>query len=138
MRTSATAPLRTGADTCKTGAGKGKRSGAKSYPVRRQSSHAWTEDQSGKRKRADIDAVEGWRVHTADDTPNRNAATRSRHCHFMRQGDIRPRATAGSSRNGTTQVVAATTGIRLDGNAASNTASAWSDPEHTRQRSSPE
>ena len=34
----------------------------------------------------------------------------------------------------TTQAVAATTGIRLDGNAASNTASAWSVPEHTRTR----
>ena len=78
----------------------------------------------------------GWRVHTADCTPRRNTATRSKHLSFMCQGDIRPRAAAGSSRNGTTQAVAATTGIRLVGNASSNTASAWSDPEHTRKRSS--
>ena len=75
-------------------------------------------------------------IYTAVDTPSRNAATRSKHCNFMCQGDIRPRAVAGSSRNGTIQAVAATTGTRLDGNAASNTASAWSDPEHTRKRSS--
>ena len=36
----------------------------------------------------------------------------------------------------TTQAVAATAGIRLVGNAASNTASAWSGPEHTWKRSS--
>ena len=91
---------------------------------------------SAVQKRANTDAVRGWRVHTADDTPSRNAATRSKHCNFMCQGDTRPRAAAGSSRNGTTQAAAATTGIRLAGNAASNTASAWSDQEHTRQRSS--
>ena len=34
----------------------------------------------------------------------------------MCQGDIRPRAAAGSSRNGTTQAVPATMGIRLVGN----------------------
>ena len=110
-RASATAPLRTGADSCKTGSGAGKRSGAKSDPVRRRSNHVWTEEQAGRRKRANIDTVGGWRVHTADDTPSRNAATRSRHCNFMCQGDIRPRAAAGSSRNRTTQAVAATTGI---------------------------
>ena len=82
-RASATAPLRTGADKCKTGSGAGKRSGAKSDPVRRRSNHAWTEDQAGRRKRANIAAVGGWRVHTADDTPSRNAATRSKHCNFM-------------------------------------------------------
>ena len=49
-RASATAPLRTGADTCKTGAGAGKRAGAKSAPVRRRSNHAWMEDQAGKRE----------------------------------------------------------------------------------------
>ena len=123
-------------DTCKTGSGAGKLSGAKSDPVRMQSNHAWTEDQAGKQKRANIDAVAGWRVHTADDTPSRNAATRSKHCNFMCQGDIRPRAAAGLRRNGTTQAVAASTGIRLVGNAASNTTSAWSDPEHTWKRSS--
>ena len=77
-------------------------------------------------------------MHTADDTPSRTAATRSKYCNFTCQGDIRPRAAAGWSRNGTTQAVAATAGIRLDGNAGSNTASAWSDPEHTRKRSSGE
>ena len=133
---SATAPLRTGTDTCKTGSGAGKCSGAKSNTVRRRSNHARTEDQAGKRKRANIDAVGAWRVHTADDTPSRNAATRFKHCYFMCQGDIRPRAAAGSRRNGTTQAVAATTRVRLVGNAASNTASAWSDPEHTQKRSS--
>ena len=50
-RASATAPLRTGADTCKTGSGAGKRSEAKSDPVRRRSNHAWTEDQAGRQKR---------------------------------------------------------------------------------------
>ena len=39
-RASATAPLHTGADTCKTGSGAGKRAGAKSDPVRRRSNHA--------------------------------------------------------------------------------------------------
>ena len=114
-RASATPPLRTGADMCRTGSGAGKRSGAKSYPVRRRSSHAWTEDQAGRRIHANIDAVGGWRVHTADNTRSRNAATRSKHCHFMFRGDRRPRAAAGSSRNGTTQAVAATTNvIRLE------------------------
>ena len=94
-RALATAPIHTGADTCKTGSGAGKRSGAKSDPVRRRSNHAWTEDQAGRRKRATIDAVGGWRVHTADDALSRNAATRSKHCNFMCQGDIRPRAAAG-------------------------------------------
>ena len=108
----------------------------KTSPVRRRSNHTWMEDQAGKRKCANIDALGGWRVHTADDTPSRNAATRSKHCNFMCQGDIRLRAATGSSRNGTTQTVAGTTGIRLVGNAVSNTASAWSDPEHTRKRSS--
>ena len=102
-RASATAPLRTGADTCKTGSGAGKRAGAESETVHRRSNHARTEDQAGKRKRANIDAVGGWRVHTADDTPTRIAATRSKRCAFMCQGDIRPRAAAGSSRNGTLQ-----------------------------------
>ena len=136
-RPSATAPLRTGADTCKTGSGAGKRAGAKSDPVHRRSNHAWMEDQAGKRKCANTDAVGGWRVHTTDDTPSRNAATRSKHCNFMCQGDIRPWAAARPSRNGTTQAVAATTGIQLVGNAASNVASAWSAPEHTPGRGHP-
>ena len=37
---SAAAPLRTGADMCKTGSAAGKRSGAKSDPVRRRRNHA--------------------------------------------------------------------------------------------------
>ena len=133
---SATAPLRTGADMCKSGSGAGKCSGAKSNTVRRRSNHARTEGQADRQKRANTDAAGGWQVHTADDTPRRNAATRSKHLSFMCHGNIRPRAAAGSSRNGTTQAVAATTGIRPVGNAASNTASACSDPEHTRKRSS--
>ena len=88
-----------------------------------------------RQKRANTDAVRGWRVHTADDTPSRNAATRSKH--FMCQGDIRPRAAAGSSRSGTTQAVAATTGTGLVGNVASNTASAWSDRELSRVITTP-
>ena len=120
---------------CKTGSGAGKCAGVKSNTVRRRSNYVRTEDQAGGEKRANTDAAGGWRVHTAVDTPRRNAATRSKHLSFMCQGDIRPRAAAGSSRNGTTQAVAATTGIRLVGIAASNTASAWSDPEHTRERS---
>ena len=119
-----------------TGSGAGNRAGANSDPVRCRSNHAWMEDQAGKRMCANTDAVGGWWVHTADDTPSRNAATRSEHYNFMCQGGIRPRADAGSSRNGTTQAVAATTGIRLVGNTASNTASAWCDPGHTRKRSS--
>ena len=132
-RATATAPLRTGADTCQTGSGAGKGSGAKADPVHRRSNHAWTEDQTDRRKRANVDAVGGWRVHTVDDTPSKNAVTRSKHCSFTCQGDTRPRAAAGSSSNGTTQDVAATTEIRLDGNAASNAASAWSDPEHPQE-----
>ena len=79
-RAPATAPLRTGADTCKTGSGAGKRSGAKSDPVRRRSNHACTEDQAGRRKRDNIDVVGGWRVHTADDTPSRNSAALTESC----------------------------------------------------------
>ena len=75
---SATAPLHTGTDTWKTGSGARKRSGAKSDPVHRRSNHAQMEDQAGRRKRANIDAVGGWRVYTADGTPSRNAATRSK------------------------------------------------------------
>ena len=93
-------------------------------------------DQAGKRKCVNLDVVGGWRVHTAEDTPSRNAATTSQHCNFTCQGDIRPRAAAGSSRNGTTQAIAATAAIRLVGNAASNTASARSDPDHIWKRSS--
>ena len=52
---------------------------SKPEPVRRRSSYARTEDQSGTRKRANIYTVGGWRVHTADETPSRNAAARSKH-----------------------------------------------------------
>ena len=58
-RASATAPLRTGADTCKTGSGAGKRAGSKSDPVRRQSNHACPDDHAGKRKCANTAAVGG-------------------------------------------------------------------------------
>ena len=133
-RASATAPLRT--HICKTGSAAGKFAGAKSNTAQRRSNHARTEDHAGREKRANRDASGEWRVHTAVDTPRRNATTRSKHLSFMCKGDIRPRAAAGSSRNGTTQAVAATTGTGPAGNAASNTASAWSDPEHTRKRSS--
>ena len=77
-RVSATAPLSTGADMCKIGSGAGKCAGAKSNTVRRRSNHARTEDQADSEKRANTDAAGGWRVHTADDTPRRNAATRSK------------------------------------------------------------
>ena len=91
------------------------------------------EDRAGRQKGDNIDAVGGCWVHTEDDTPRWNAASRSKHCNFMCQGKIRPRAAAGSSRKGTTQAVAAKSGIQLDGNAAiySNRAAALSDPEHT-------
>ena len=87
---------------CKTGSGAGKCAGAKSNTLRRRSSHARTEDQAGREKRANTDAAGGWRLHTAVDTPRRNAATRSKRISFMCQGDIRPKAAAWSSRNGTT------------------------------------
>ena len=58
---SATAPLRTGADMCKTVSGAGKCAGAKSNTVRRRSNHARTEDQAGREKRANTDAAGGWR-----------------------------------------------------------------------------
>ena len=85
-RASATASLRTGADMCITGSGAGRRSGAKSNPGRRRSNHAWTEDQleASKRKRANIDAVGGWRVHTSDDTPSRNDKIQSLQLHMPR------------------------------------------------------
>ena len=73
---------------CKTGSAAGKRAGAKSNTVRRRSNHARTEDQAGREKRANTDASGGWRVHTAVDTPRRNAATRSKHLSFMCQGDM--------------------------------------------------
>ena len=76
-RASATAPHRGGHVENRI---RRKRSGASSDTVRGRSNHAWTEDQAGKRKCANIDAVGGWQVYTADDTLSRNAATRSKHC----------------------------------------------------------
>ena len=62
-RASSTAPLRTGADMCKTGPGAGKRAGATSDPVRRRSNHEWTDDQAGRRRPANTDVGGGIRVH---------------------------------------------------------------------------
>ena len=75
-------------------------------------------------------------MHAADDTPSKKAATRDKNCNFMRQGGGRPSAAAGSRRNGTRQAVAATRGVRLEENAASNTADACSDPKRALKRSS--
>ena len=54
---------------------------------------------------------------------------------YAKGGDVSG-AAAGSRRNGKRQAVAATTGVRPEGSAASNTADAWSDPKHTLKRSS--
>ena len=118
----ATAPLRTGADMCRTGVGAGSSAGADKGPDRRQSNHERTDDQAGRRRPANTDG--GSRVHTADDTPSRKSATRAGHCNFMitRQGGRRPSAAAGSRRNWTRQSVAATAGVWAEGNIASNTA----------------
>ena len=89
-----------------------------------QSNHEWTDDHAGRLRLANTDSDGGSLVHAADNIPSKNAATRDTHCNFMRQGEGRPRAAAGSRRNGTRQAVAATTGVRSEGNAASNTADA--------------
>ena len=123
-RASATVPLHTGADMCKTGVGARSSAGADKEPDRRRSNHEWTDDRAGRRRLANTDSDGGRLVHAADDTPSKNAATRARHCNFMRQGGARPSAAAGSRRNGTIQPVAATTGVRSEGNVASNTADA--------------
>ena len=123
-RESTTSPLRTGADMCRTGVGAGSSAGADKGPDRRQSNHEWTDGQAGRRRLANTDSDGGSLVHAADDTPSKNAATRDTHCNFMRQEGGHPRAAAGSRRNGTRQAVAATTGVRSEGNAASNTADA--------------
>ena len=81
-----TASQRTGTDKCKRGSGAGKRAGAKAETVRWRSNHARVEDQAGRQKGANKYAVGGWRVHTADDTPCRNAARTSKHCN-LRGGD---------------------------------------------------
>ena len=117
---SATALLRTGVDMCRAGAGSS--AGSDTEPTRRRSNTEWRDDQAGRRGLANTHADGGSRVHSADDTPSRKAATRARHCNFMRQGGGRPSAVAGSRRNGTMQAVAATSGERSEGNAASSTA----------------
>ena len=86
----ATAPLRTGADMCRTGVGAGSSAGADEGPDRRQSNHEWTDDQAGRRRLANSNSDGGSLVHAADDTPSKNAATRDTHCNFMRQGGRRP------------------------------------------------
>ena len=120
-RASATAPLRTGADMCRTGVGAGSSAGADKGPDCRQSNHERTDDQAGRRRPANTDADGENPVHAAADTPSKNAATSDTHCNFMRQGGGRPRAATVSRRNGTRQAVAATTGVRSEGNAAGNT-----------------
>ena len=52
-RASATAPLRTGVDTCKTGSGADRSSGALTEPDRRRSNHERTEDPAGRCHRRD-------------------------------------------------------------------------------------
>ena len=115
---------RTGADMCRTGVDAGSSAGADKGPDRRQSNHERTDDQAGRRRPANTDSNGDSPVHAAADTPSKNAATSDTHCKFMRQGGGRPRAAAGSRRNGTRQAVAATTGVRSEGNAATNTADA--------------
>ena len=56
---SATAPLRTGADMCRTGAGAGSSAGADKGPDRRQSNHDWTDDQARRRRLANTDSDGG-------------------------------------------------------------------------------
>ena len=85
-RASATAPLRTGADLCKTGACAGSSAGTDTGLTRRQSNHEWTDDQIGRRRFANTHADGGSQVHAADDTPSTNAAASARHCDFTRQG----------------------------------------------------
>ena len=123
-RASATTPLRTGAGICRTGVGAGSSARADKGPERRQSNHERTDEQAGGRRPANTDSDEGCLVYAAGDTPSKNAATTDTHCTFMRQRGGRPRAAAGSRMNGTRQAVAATTGVRSEGNAASNTADA--------------
>ena len=119
---------------CRTGVGAGSSAGADKGPDRRQSNHERTDDQAGRRRSANTDSDGDSPVHAAADTPSKNAATSDTHSNFMRQGGGRPRAAAGSRRNGTRQAVAATTGVRSEGNVASNTADACSDPKHALKR----
>ena len=66
---------------CRTGAGAGSSAGADKEPDRRQSNHEWTDDQSGRRRLANMDSDGGSLVHAADDTPSKNAVTSDKqHC----------------------------------------------------------
>ena len=85
-RASATAPLRTGADMCRTGVDTGSSSGADKGPDRRQSNHERTDDQAGRRRPANTDSDGESPVHATADKPSKNAATSDTHCNFMRQG----------------------------------------------------
>ena len=58
-RASATAPLRTGADTCSTGADARSSTGAYKEADRRQSNHERTDDQAGRRRLANTDSDGG-------------------------------------------------------------------------------
>ena len=69
-RASATSPLRTGADMCKTGVGAGSSAGADKEPERWQSNHEWTDDQAGRRRLANTDPDGGSLIRAADETPS--------------------------------------------------------------------
>ena len=73
---------------CKIGAGAGSSVGADTQPKRRRRrrDHEWTDDQAGRRRVANTDADEGRGVHATNGTPSKNAASRARHCNFMRRG----------------------------------------------------
>lgn len=75
-------------------------------------------------------------MRTAQGTPCRNDATRSEHCNCMRQGGCRPRAAAGSRRDGTGHAVAAMAATWAHGKAACSTASSGADPAHAGKSSS--
>ena len=80
---------------CRTGEGAGSSAGADKGPDRRQSNHERTDDQAGRRRPANTDSDGDSPVHTAADTPSKNAATSDTHCNFMRQ---RGGTSQGSSR----------------------------------------
>ena len=62
------------------------RRGGNGTGLQAERSHEWTEDQTGRRINANTSADAGWRVHTADETLGRNAATTAKHCSCIRQG----------------------------------------------------
>ena len=119
----ATAPLRTGADTCKTGAGAGSCDGPKTELVCRRSNHERTEDHGGRRRFANADAAGGWWVHSVDDTPSRK---RRGHRQILqlhaKRGDGPGRRQLGSTRNRTRQAMAASTETQSEENSTSDTA----------------